>query len=200
MCLILELKAFVFAPGGKIVSMREGMTMQLFGGVGKGKRGGGKKERKAITPNKGENMENYRKAVRKTLEAGVSKSGKLGGRELLEIIVRKWGVAYDIQIRKNTPFGEASGNVYLNVMWRYFGQKSFPMDERAYLEHLEAIAQYITAVKRVDEFKDFVADSRKRPNAYFGYAVGIPLNVEPQTADDFFASLPDYDSGDYEAA
>jgi hypothetical protein len=98
-------------------------------------------------------------------------------------------VAYDIQIRKNTPFGEASGNVYLNVMWRYFGQKSFPMDEREYLEHLEAIGQYITAMGRVQHFKDFVTKSRKRPNAYFGYAVGIPLDVEPSTADDFFSDL-----------
>ena len=77
-------------------------------------------------------------------------SGKLGGRELLELIIKKWGVAYDIQIRKNSPFGEASGNVYINVMWRYFGQKSFPMDERQYLEHLEAIGRYITAMKKVE--------------------------------------------------
>lgn len=34
-------------------------------------------------------------------------------------------------------------------MWRYFGQKSFPMDEREYLEHLEAIGRYITSVDKV---------------------------------------------------
>jgi len=170
----------------------------LGGPAGKG--GMGKKKKKeGITPNKGEDMEKYRKNMMKVLNEDSTDSGKLGGRELLEIIIRKWGVAYDIQVRKNTPFGESSGNVYLNVMWRYFGQKSFPMDERAYLEHLEAIGQYITAVKRVDHFKDLVKESRKRPNAYFGYAVGIPLNVDPQSADDFFKSLPDYDSGDYEA-
>jgi hypothetical protein len=28
-------------------------------------------------------------------------TGKLGGRELLDLIIRKWGVAYDIQLRKN---------------------------------------------------------------------------------------------------
>ena len=76
------------------------------------------------------------------------------------------------------------------VMWRYFGQKTFPMDEREYLEHLEAIGRYITSINKVDEFKDFVAQSRKRPNAYFGYAVGIPLNVDPSTADKFFKDLP----------
>lgn len=75
--------------------------------------------------------------------------GKLGGRELLEIIIKKWGVAYDVQLRKSKPFGEGSENVYVNIMWRYFGQKSFPMNEREYMEHLEAIGRYITAVDRV---------------------------------------------------
>ena len=88
--------------------------------------------------------------------------------------------------------------MYLNVMYKYFGQKSFPVDERAYLGHLEAIGQYLTAMKGVDHFKDKVAENHKRPNTYFGYAVGIFLNVDPQTADDLFSSLPDYDSGDYD--
>mmetsp|Transcript_6989 Transcript_6989/g.11663 ORF Transcript_6989/g.11663 Transcript_6989/m.11663 type:complete len:186 (+) Transcript_6989:43-600(+) len=145
---------------------------------------------KKITPNEGESMDQYRKAVLKTLIAEAPTPGKLGGRELLEMIIKKWGVAYDIQLRKNKPFGDGSENLYINVMWRYFGQKSFPMNEREYLEHLEAIGRYITAVDKVEEFKDSLAESRKRPNAYFGYAVGIPLNVDPSTADKFFKDLP----------
>ena len=58
------------------------------------------------------------------------------------------------------------------------------------MEHLEAIGRYITSVKKVEEFVDFISESRKRPNAYFGYAVGIPLNVDPSTADAFFKDLP----------
>ena len=134
-------------------------------------------------------MDEYRKAVVKVLQETQGESGKLGGRELLELLVRKWGVAYDLQIRKSAPFGEGSSNIYVNgtplfpylnenavyvlikflylyvhalVMWRYFGQKSFPMSERQYLEHLEAIGRYITAVNRIEDFKSFVKDSRKR--------------------------------------
>ena len=54
------------------------------------------------------------------------------------------------------------------VMWRYFGQKSFRASEREYLEHLEAIARYITAINKVDHFKEKIKECRKRPNAYFG--------------------------------
>lgn len=39
-------------------------------------------------------------------------------------------------------------------------------------------------------FKDKVAECRKRPNAYFGYAVGFSLDVDPSTADRFFKDLP----------
>jgi Domain of unknown function (DUF3067) len=52
------------------------------------------------------------------------------------------------------PFGDGSANIYINVMWRYFGQKSFPMDEREYLEHLEAIGRYITSVDKVQVRKE----------------------------------------------
>ena len=59
-------------------------------------------------------MDEYRKAVLNVLKENKSESGKLGGRELLELIVRKWGVAYDLQLRKSTPFGEGSANIYIN--------------------------------------------------------------------------------------
>lgn len=149
---------------------------------------------KKITPNAGESLEDYRKAVFGVLAAGSSGSeGEFGGRELLELILRKWGAAYDVQLRKSAPFGEASGNIYVNLMWRYFGQKSFGKTEREYLEHLEAVARYIKAMDRVGHFKDKVKESRKRPNGYFGYAVSFPLDVPPDSADRYFGSIDDMD-------
>lgn len=81
-------------------------------------------------------------------EEALDKS-KLGGRELLDLILRKWGVAYDLQLRKNAAFGEGSENIYINVMWKYCGQKSFRMTEREYMEHLEAIGRYLTSINKV---------------------------------------------------
>lgn len=99
---------------------------------------------KKITPSQDfRNMDEYRKAVMDVLKSQATDKTKLGGRELLELIIRhgsnhvtianthslnqlislsrKWGVAYDIQLRKSAPFGEGSANIYVNVMWRYFG-------------------------------------------------------------------------------
>ena len=148
------------------------------------------KKKNKITPNEGESMEEYRKSILNIIKQSEPDDRKLGGREILNLLISKWGAAYDLQIRKNTPFGEESANVYINVMWQYFGQKSFRMEEREYLEHLEAIGRYITSINRVAQFREAIADSRKRPNAYFGYAVGIPLDVKPETADKFFKDLP----------
>jgi hypothetical protein len=144
---------------------------------------------KKITPTGDDSMDEYRKAVVNALQSQSSKDGEFGARDMLELIIKKWGVAYDVQLRKNTPFGEGSGNIYVNIMWRYFGQKSFPMDEREYLEHLEALCRYMKSIDRIDQFKQKVAESRKRPNSYFGYAVSIPLDVDPLTADSFFGEL-----------
>jgi hypothetical protein len=182
-CFLVVLFVYVLLLASSAVSgFRQGVRARLRSGL--------QLAAKKVTPNDGESMDAYRKAVLGVLNEYSSASGKFGGRELLELLVTKWGVAYDITLRKSAPFGEASGNIYLNVMWQRFGQKSFRLNEREYLEHLEAIARYIVAMKRVDHFKDKVAECRKRPNSYFGYAVGIPLDVPPETADSFFKDLP----------
>jgi len=148
---------------------------------------------KKITPNEGDkDMEEYRRAVLGVLNEYSSDAGEFGGRELLELIVRKWGAAYDLQFRKIAPFGEASGNIIINLMWNYYGQKSFGhASEREYLEHLEAIARYLKKMDRVALFKDKVKECRKRPNGYFGYAVPFSLDVPPDSYKDFFGEQPD---------
>lgn len=57
-------------------------------------------------------------AVLDVLKEQTIDKSKLGGRELLDLIIRKWGVAYDIQLRKLKPFGDGSENIYINIMWR----------------------------------------------------------------------------------
>lgn len=68
---------------------------------------------------------------------------------------------------------------------RYLGQQSFPLTERQYLEHLEYIARKLVEWGQVQEFKQFVADCRKKPVEYFGYAVSIPLNIDEAQIEKF---------------
>ncbi|PSB40134.1 DUF3067 family protein, partial [Chamaesiphon polymorphus] len=53
------------------------------------------------------------------------------GQELREIIVAKWGYSYDVQMRK------VPNKIYLQVMWKYQEQASFPLSEIDYLAHLD---------------------------------------------------------------
>lgn len=64
-------------------------------------------------------------------------------------------------------------------MWRFYGQQSFPLTELEYLEHLQAIAELLISWDRVEHFKELVSAARKAPNAYFGYAVSLPMDLPP---------------------
>ena len=40
--------------------------------------------------------------------------------------------------------------------------------------------------RRVDHFKRAVADTKKRPTPYFGYAVALPLDLAPDALAGYF--------------
>jgi len=67
--------------------------------------------------------------------------------------------------------------LFLNVMWKHLGQQSFHLSEQEYLEHLQALSELLIKWDRVAHVKDLVKSAKKRPNAYFGYAVAIPLDL-----------------------
>lgn len=69
---------------------------------------------------------------------------------------------------------------------RHLGQSSFPLSEQEYLEHLQALAELLIEWDRVDQFRNALAETKKRPQSYFGYAVAIPLDLDPDTMVDYF--------------
>lgn len=91
------------------------------------------------------------------------------GEELQQILVEKWGCSYDIQLR------QVKGRIFVQVMWKYLEQVSFPLSEQAYLEHLEAVASYLNAWGSVEQVKTFIRQTRDRPR--LGKAVSIPLDL-----------------------
>lgn len=131
-----------------------------------------------ITPDGSRDMEEYRRNVIDNLVTRTNDS-ELDGYQLFDLIVAKWGVAYGIEFRKLVFAGKPL--LYLNVMWKYLGQDSFPLNEQEYLEHLQFISEKLIEWDKVKEVKEFVRDVRKKPNAYFGYAVSIPLNIDEET-------------------
>ncbi len=101
---------------------------------------------------------------------GASREGKaMTGDELQQLLQAKWGRSYDVQLRR------IKGKIYLQVMWKYLEQASFPLDESEYREHLQAIATYLTAWNSEAQVRGTIAQTRERPR--LGKAVNIPLDL-----------------------
>ncbi|PNW43020.1 UNVERIFIED_CONTAM: hypothetical protein BEN50_13725 [Euhalothece sp. KZN 001] len=91
------------------------------------------------------------------------------GQELQKLIVDKWGYSFDVQLRR------LRDKIYLQVMWRYLEQASFPLSEKEYLEHLNAVSSYLEAWGSVKQVEDFITKTKERPR--LGKAVNIPLDL-----------------------
>jgi hypothetical protein len=97
------------------------------------------------------------------------------GQELREIITLKWNYSYDVQIKK-TP-----GKIFLQVMWKYQEQVSFPLSEAEYLAHLDTIAAYLAAMGAVEQVRKFIEKTTERPR--LGKAVSILLDLGDRTSE-----------------
>jgi len=91
------------------------------------------------------------------------------GRDLQELLIGKWGYSFDIQFRRT------QGKIFLQVMWRYLEQVSFPLSEDEYLAHLDQVMLYLNEWGQVDYVQQWIAQTRDRPR--LGKAVSIPLTL-----------------------
>ncbi|MBD2771100.1 DUF3067 family protein [Iningainema tapete] len=91
------------------------------------------------------------------------------GIELRQLIVDKWGRSYDVQLRRT------QGKIFLQVMWKYLEQASFPLSEAEYQAHLDSVATYLHAMGGTAQVQTFIQQTRERPR--LGKAVSIPLDL-----------------------
>lgn len=91
------------------------------------------------------------------------------GKDLRQMLLAKWGRSYDIQLRR------IHGKIFVQVMWKYLEQASFPMTEADYQAHLNAIANYLHAWGSVEQVQEYIQQTRDRPR--LGKAVSIPLDL-----------------------
>jgi hypothetical protein len=91
------------------------------------------------------------------------------GSELRQILIDKWGFSYDVQIRR------VSGKLFVQVMWKYLEQASFPLSEADYLAHLDQVTSYLAAWNAADQVSAYVRKTREKPR--LGKAVSIPIDL-----------------------
>jgi hypothetical protein len=93
----------------------------------------------------------------------------MNGDDLQRLLLDKWGRSYDIQLRR------IKGRIFVQVMWKYLEQASFPMSPEEYLEHMNAVASYLNAWGGVEQLEKFIKQTRECPR--LGKAVSIPLDL-----------------------
>ena len=91
------------------------------------------------------------------------------GQDLRQLLLNKWGYSYDIQIRRT------QGKIFVQVMWKYLEQVSFPLSEAEYLEHLNTVANYLHAWGGATQVQNYIRETRERPR--LGKAVSIPIEL-----------------------
>lgn len=91
------------------------------------------------------------------------------GKDLQQILLRKWGRSFDIQFRRT------QGKIFLQVMWKYLEQASFPLSEADYLAHLDQVASYLHAWGSVEQAIASIEQTKERPR--LGKAVNIPIEL-----------------------
>ena len=64
-------------------------------------------------------------------------SDPLGVEELIGCLRQRWRATYDLQLVVRRQ------RLYLQVMWAYLEQQSFPMDEVTYREHLAEVLDVV---------------------------------------------------------
>lgn len=97
------------------------------------------------------------------------------GQELRQMLLDKWGYSYDVQLRR------VQGKIFLQVMWKYLEQASFPLSEAEYQEHLDSIANYLHALGGSTQVQTFITQTRDRPR--LGKAVSIPLDLGERSSE-----------------
>ena len=91
------------------------------------------------------------------------------GQDLRQLLLNKWGRSYDIQIRRT------QGKIFVQVMWKYLEQASFPLSEADYVEHLNTVASYLHAWGSAQQVQNYIQETRERPR--LGKAVSIPIEL-----------------------
>jgi hypothetical protein len=97
------------------------------------------------------------------------------GEQLHQLLLEKWGYSYDVQLRK------VKGKIFVQVMWKYLEQASFPLSPQEYIENLNAIALYLNAWNGVEQLQSFISKTRERPR--LGKAVSMQLDLGERSSE-----------------
>ncbi len=90
--------------------------------------------------------------------------------EVIELLRERWQASYDMQLVVRRK------RMYLQVMWAYLEQQSFPLNEEEYRTHLAQVLDVVNRLGQAGAVRLWLTDTRDRPR--LGKALSLQLQGE----------------------
>lgn len=87
--------------------------------------------------------------------------------EVRALLQQRWGASYDVHLIRRQQ------RIYLQIMWGYLEQRSFPLDESTYLARLGELVEIVNRMGKGDAVRTWLRTTTDRPRV--GKALGLPL-------------------------
>lgn len=86
----------------------------------------------------------------------------INGTELRQLIMNRWNREYDCRLTRR------GRRMYLQIFWKFLGQRSFPLTEEEYQLQLDAVAEYLTMWGVAEVVRAGIASAKYAP----GHTIG----------------------------
>ena len=107
---------------------------------------------------------------------GYSSSIPLEVEEVIECLRRRWGVTYDLRLLIKRD------QIYLQMMWGFLEQQSFPIDGETFKENLNRTLEIINRAGQSDFVRNWLENVQAKPR--LGKAITLVLPRD-QRMDEF---------------
>ena len=104
-------------------------------------------------------------------------SSALKVNEVIALIRFRWGVTYDLQIVHRQK------KIYLQMMWGYLEQQSFPLDEDEFRDHLNSVLEVVNRLGQANLVREWLSTIDQKP--ILGRALTLPLIGEDGRLEEF---------------
>ena len=113
----------------------------------------------------------------RSMSTGQPLGDPLSSEEVLALLRSRWQASYDLQLVHRR------GRLYLQVMWAYLEQQSFPLSEADYLERIETLVGNLNGLGVAQQVREWLTSTRDRPR--LGRAMTLALVLPEGRSSEF---------------
>jgi len=97
--------------------------------------------------------------------------------DVITLLRQRWQASYDLQLVRRR------GRVYLQVMWAYLEQQSFPLDAGGYERHISELVLVLNSLGVAAAVRSWLQQCPDRPR--LGKALSLALELPAGRASEF---------------